>query len=302
MPIEQFAPELERILSLDQEVEILGAGYGSQSNPAEGPIWWKEAGYLIFSDIGNDRRLKWSPAEGVTVVKELNGKANGLTRDPQGRLVACESGMRRITRQETSGKITVVADKYEGKRLNFPNDVIVKSDGSVYFTDPWTVPWEPNPAWDQPCRGVYRVSPDFKKIDRLVDDFTLPNGLAFSPDESVLYINDSIESHIRVFDVQSDGTLKNDRLFCELKGEGAGTPDGMKLDVEGNVYCTGPKGLWIMDSTGKHLGTVDFMQYAGHQQTTNCAWGGDDLKTLFVTTTDSLARIQCKIAGIPVPR
>ena len=295
MPIKQVSPELERIVSRDQEVEELGSGYGGES-AAEGPVWWKEGGYLLFSDIGNDRRMKWAPGEGATVFLEPNNRGNGLTRDPQGRLIACEMGTsRRVTRLEPDGSITVVANSYQGRRLNRPNDVVAKSDGSIYFTDPGG----PDPELELDFAGVYRVSPDLGSINMVVQDFVFPNGLTFSPDESVLYINDSRRMHIRAFDVQPNGmlALATDRVFCELKGEGVGIPDGMKVDVEGNMYCTGPGGIWIMDPSGKHLGTV-----LTGEQTTNIGWGGDDWKTLFYTTRHILGAIKLKIPGVPVPR
>ena len=301
MPIEQVSTELERIVSRDQEVEELGKGY----DVGEGPVWHKEGGYLLFSDVHQNRRMKWAPGEGISVFREPTDNANGLTWDPQRRLIACASSTRSVTRLEADGSITVVADRYQGKRLNRPNDVVVKSDGSIYFTDPGAL--ESDMELD--FSGVFRVSPDLTTITLLVSDFILPNGLAFSPDESILYINDSTGvmtrrddlfhsiGHIRVFDVQADGALANGRVFCELRGERSGIPDGMKVDIEGNVYCTGPGGMWVMDSGGKHLGTI----LTGAEQTTNCAWGGEDWKTLFITTMDTVARIQLKIPGVPVP-
>ncbi len=301
MPIEQLSPELERIASLDQEVEVLGRGFVG----GEGPLWWKEGGYLLFNEVRGNRRMKWSPEEGVTVFHEPTNNANGLTRDPQGRLIMCEGGARRVTRMEPDGSITVVANNYHGRRLNRPNDVVVKSDGSIYFTDPGA----PAPGMDLDFAGVYRVSPDLGTSNLLVRDFVLPNGLAFSPDERTLYINDSqgvlvrddifrSVGHIRAFDVRANGMLANGRVLCELRGEQSGIPDGMKVDVEGNVYCTGTGGIWIMDSSGKHLGTI----LTGVEHTTNLAWGGEDWKTLFITTPEILTRIQLKIPGIPVPR
>jgi len=239
VPIEQVSPELERIVSLDQEVEELGSGY----IVGEGPLWWQEGGYLLFSEVRGNRRRKWAPGEGVTVLQEPTNNANGLTRDPQGRLIMCEGGARRVTRMEPDGSVTVVAHSYHGRRLNRPNDVVVKSDGSIYFTDPGG----PSPELDLDFSGVYRVTPDLGSINLLVRDFVLPNGLAFSPDERILYINDSqgvtvrdddifrSVGHIKAFDVRSNGMLANGRVFCELRGERTGIPDGMKVDVEGHV-------------------------------------------------------------------
>ena len=294
MPIEQAAPTLERIVSQNQEVEWLGSGYGGGA-VAEGPVWWQEGGYLLFSDIGNNQRLKWAPGEGVSVFHEPTNNANGLTRDNRGRLIACEHGTRRVTRLEPDGSITVVAGSYQGTRLNRPNDVVVKSDGSIYFTDPGA----PDPALDLDYAGVYLVSPDLGTLTLLVRDFVTPNGLAFSPDEGILYINDSRRGHIRSFEVQPNGTLAlaTDRFFCDLSGERPGIPDGMKVDVEGNVYCGGSGGIWVLDATGNHLGTI----VHGAPATTNMAWGDEDWKTLYFTTRDSLGKIQFKIPGLPVP-
>lgn len=290
MPIEQVSPKLERIVSRDQEMEELGRGYQC----AEGPLWYPDGRYLLFSDILNSRRMKWTPSEGVTLFQEHTNEANGLTRDRQGRLIACESAMRSVTRLEPDGSITVVANRYHGGRLNRPNDVVVKSDGGIYFTDPGA----PQPGLDLDFAGVYLVSPDLGTITLLARDFLLPNGLAFSPDESIMYIDDSHRRHIRAFNVQPNGALDlaTDRVFCDLKGDRPGVADGMKVDVEGNVYCTGPGGVWVIDPSGNHLGTL----LTGAEQTTNCAWGGGDLKTLYITTFTTLARIQLKIPSIPV--
>ena len=298
MPIEQNAPELERIVSFGENIEKLGKGYGGDQGPAEGPLWWKEGSYLLFSDIHNNRRMKWAQGQGVTLFQEPTNRANGLTRDLQGRLLAAEHDSRRVTRQEPDGSITVVANSFKGQRLNRPNDVIVKSDGAIYFTDPWTSPL-PREQWDLTFSGVYRVTPDLGTLTLLVGDFIVPNGLAFSPDESVLYINDTRRGHIRAFDMLPNGTLaiQSDRVFADLTGERPGVPDGMKVDLEGNVYCGGSGGVWILDSNGKHLGTIAH----GETATTNVAFGGDDWKTLFFTSRNTLGSVQCKIAGLPVP-
>ena len=300
MPIEQMSAELERIVALDQDAEVLGTGYAV----GEGPLWWSEDQCLLFSEVRGDRRWKWSAGEGVSLVQEPTNNANGLTRDPQGRLVMCEGGARRVTRVEHDGSLTVIASSYHGLPLNRPNDVVVKSDGSIYFTDPGG----PAPDTDLDFAGVYRVSADLSTINLLVRDYVLPNGLAFSPDESILYINDSLGLHVNndmfrsigyidAFDVRPNGMLANRRVFCELRGDGTGIPDGMKVDVEGNVYCTGPGGVWIMDASGKHLGTI----LTEVEHTTNVAWGGEDWTTLYITTFETLARIELKIPGLPIP-
>ena len=298
MPIEQLSPDLERIISGNEEIMELGNGYGGEEGPAEGPLWWQEEGYLLFSDIHNNRRMKWVQGQGVSIFQDSTNRANGLTRDLQGRLLACEHESRRVTRLEADGSITVLANSFQGRQLNRPNDVVVKSDGSIYFTDPWTHR-RPTEQWELDFSGVYRLSPDLGTLTLLIKDFVVPNGLAFTPDESVLYVNDSRRGHIRAFDLQPDGSLAraSDRVFCDLRGDRPGVPDGMKVDVEGNVYCGGSGGLWILDPSGKPLGIIAH----GASATTNLAFGGPDWKTLFFTTRNSLGSVQTKIAGLPVP-
>jgi gluconolactonase len=296
--IEQLAPELEKIISPSEPIQDLADGFGGPLGPAEGPVWWKEGGYLLFSDIHNNKRMKYEPGKGVSLVLEPTNRANGLTRDLQGRLLACEHDSRRVTRQETDGSITVVANSFQGRQLNRPNDVVVKSDGSIYFTDPWTNP-NPPQQWDLTVAGVYRITPDLGTMTLLVDNFVLPNGLAFAPDEKVLYINDSRRGHIRAFDLLPNGTLakQTDQVFVDLRGDESGVPDGMKVDVEGNVYCGGAGGIWVMDAKGKKLGRI----LHGAPATTNIAFGGDDWQTLYFTSRNHLGSVKVKIPGIPVP-
>ena len=298
MPIEQFAPELSNIMATSQDIPYLTDGYGGDNGPAEGPVWWSDGGYLLFSDIHNNRRMRYTPGQGATLELEPTNRANGLTRDLQGRLIACEHDSRRVSRTEPDGSITVVASSFQGRPLNRPNDVVVKSDGCIYFTDPWTHP-NPPQQWDLNYSGVFRVTPDLGSITLLVGDFIIPNGLAFSPDESVLYINDSRRNHIRAFDVNPNGSLalQSDHVFVELTGEEPGVADGMKVDVEGNVYCGGSGGLYVMDSSGRKLGRV----VHGAAATTNLCFGGDDWKTLYFTSWSHLGSVRTEIAGIPVP-
>jgi gluconolactonase len=295
--IEQLDPALDKIISVTEPIQELGTGYGGEQGPAEGPLWWKESGYLLFSDIHNDKRMKYTPGQGVTLFKDKVNRANGLTRDLQGRLIACEHDSRRVTRQELDGSITVVANNFQGRRLNRPNDVIVKSDGCIYFTDPNhnIVP----EMWDLQYPGVYRVTPDLGTMSLVTDTFVAPNGLAFSPDEKLMYINDTRRGHIRVFEMLPNGLLgkQTDRVFADLRGPEPGVPDGMKVDIAGNVFCGGAGGVWILDSSGKKLGRI----VHGQPATTNIGFGGDDWKTLFITTRSSLLSVNVKIAGLPVP-
>jgi gluconolactonase len=296
--IDRWAPELDRIISTSKPIQELADGFGGAHGPAEGPLWWHESGYLLFSDIHNNKRMKYVPGGGVSLHQEPTNRANGLTRDMQGRLIACEHDSRRVTRQEHDGSITVVANSFQGRQLNRPNDVVVKSDGCIYFTDPWTSPMAPE-QWDLTFSGVYRVTPDLGMMSLLIGDFVVPNGLAFSPDESVLYINDSRRGHIRAFDLMPNGMLakQTDRVFADLRGDEPGVPDGMKVDVEGNVYCGGSGGLWILDPHGKKLGRIAH----GASATTNLAFGGADWKTLYFTSRNHLGAVNVKIAGLPVP-
>ena len=295
MPIERYSDGLDAIVSVDEQILELANGFGGDAGPAEGPLWWEETGELLFSDIGNNRLLKWVPGQGISLVKEPTNFANGLTRDCQGRLLACEHGTRRVVREEVDGTSTVVANNYRGRRLNRPNDVVVKSDGNIYFTDPGF----PTPGLDLDFNGVYQVTPDLGTITLISWDFSRPNGLAFSPDESVLYVNDTRRRHIRAFDLEPNGMplIATDRIFCDLGGARPGNPDGMKVDAYGNVYCGGSGGLWVIDPNGKHLGTI----VHGADGTTNMAWGGSDCSTLYFTTRHTLGSVDLKIKGIPVP-
>jgi gluconolactonase len=257
----------------------------------EGPVWLPE-GYLIFSDIPGDTiySLKDGKAE---VFRRPSGNSNGLTLDLEGRLIACEHGNRRVSLTQTDGKVSALATHYEGKRLNSPNDVAVKSDGAVYFTDPPYGVREQDRELD--FQGVYRIGTD-GKLTLLARDFVKPNGLAFSPDEKVLYVDDTDKQWVRAFDVKEDGTLASGRVFARLEGPGQGRPDGMKVDVKGNVYVTGPGGVWVFDPEGKHLETITTPEVAA-----NVAFGGDDDRTLYITATHSVYSIRVKHAGAAVP-
>jgi gluconolactonase len=299
--VEILSDAMKRIVTSQEEAEELGTGYGGPHGPAEGPVWFKEGGYLLFSDIHASRRYRWSPADGVTLDQDGTDNANGMTRDRMGRLVMCHHFSRRVDRIEPDGSVTVIANHYHGRKLNRPNDVVVKSDGAIYFTDPPPRPplTPPDHTAEQDLAGVYRVSPDLGEINLVVRDFANPNGICFSPDESILYINDSNRrvSNIRAYDVEANGMLDlgSERVFATLKGELPGVPDGMKVDMEGNLYCTGPGGIWVLDPEGQHVGTI-------LHRAVNMAWGDDDWSTLYFTGPGSLHRIRLGIPGVPVPR
>lgn len=256
----------------------------------EGPIW-RPDGSLLFSDIPANRIYRWTPDGGADVWREPTGNSNGLTLDRQDRLIACEHTGRRVSRTETDGTVVALADQYESGRLNSPNDVVVKSDGTVYFTDP---PYGIQPEErEQPCNGVYRILPN-GALELLIDDFDRPNGLAFSPDESILYIDDSPRRHVRAFDVRSDGTLTNSRVFADMGHPQPGSPDGMKIDEAGNLYVTGATGVWVFESDGTHLGVI-----VTPERPANCAWGDDDRTSLYITARTSLYRVRVKVPGLP---
>ena len=294
MSLDVRSAKLLDLVDSGAQVEQIGTGCVF----TEGPIWDAEGDFLVFSDIPDNQMKKWTPDSGITTFRQPSGKSNGLTYDKQKRLIACEHANRRVSRTESDGTVTTIASHYEEKKLNSPNDVVVKSDGSIYFTDPpygLTAMYGEEGGQELDFQGVYRLSEDGQELTLLVDDFDRPNGLCFSPDESVLYVDDTARMHVRAFDVQSDGTLANGRIFAEEEGEN-GVPDGMKVDQQGNVYLTGPGGIWVFDPVGTHLGVIQVPEV-----TANLGWGEDDWKTLFITATTSIYRIQLKVSGIPVP-
>ncbi len=284
--------EFERIVPAGSHVERLGTGFQF----TEGPVWNARGGYLLFSDIPGDRITKWTPKDGLSSFRAPSGKSNGLTLDGSGRLIACEHANRRVSRTEEDGSVITIASHFDGKKLNSPNDVVVKSDGSVYFTDP---PYGLNPTFgtferpELPFYGVYRLSPDQSDLSLLIVD-SVPNGLAFSPDESLLYVADTEKNHVRVFDVDESGNTRNGRLFAEIPGEPL-APDGMKVDSEGHVYVTGRGGVWVLNPAGGRLGVIHVPELPA-----NLCWGEGDWKTLFITARSSVYRIRLNIAGVPV--
>jgi gluconolactonase len=288
--LEDFSPLFRRLVPM---LDRVASGFGF----TEGPVWRGDE--LLFSDIPNSRTIRYrSLPEGpeVTTFRHPTGKANGMTLDRQGNLVACEGGARRVSRVDQQGRAQLVVDAYQGKRLNSPNDVVVRSDGSIYFTDP---PYElPNhtEGKELPFNGVFCLKPD-GTLMLVVDDFELPNGLAFSPDEKTLYVDDSARFHIRSFDVAADGALTGGAVWAEMDNpnDEPGVPDGMKVDSEGHVFCTGPGGVWVFETSGRLLGRITMPEV-----TANVAWAGDDWRTLYLTASTSLYRLQVSVPGIPV--
>jgi gluconolactonase len=261
----------------------------------EGPAWHPHGGYLVFSDIVGDCLYRWSRAEGVTVFRKPSHMANGNTFDRQGRLLTCEHATSRVTCTYPDGRIEVLASHYNDKELNSPNDIVVRSDRSIYFTDPNS---GRGPRFgiareqELPFQGVYRLGPDNDRLTLLMDDFSKPNGLCFSPDEKLLFVNDTDRRHIRVFDVQPDGTVTGGRVWAILTRDGEGVADGMKVDAEGNLYCCGPGGIHLFDCDANYLGVIQMPEH-----TTNLAWGDGDLRSLYITALAGLYRIRTVIPG-----
>jgi len=270
---------------------------------AEGPVWFGDGNFLVWSDIPNNRMLRWVPDAGVSVFRADSNFANGNTRDRQGRLVSAEHGGRRVTRTEADGAITVIADSYQGKRLNSPNDVVVQSDGSIWFTDPTygiMSDYEGHKAEpEQDGCHVYRVDPS-GQIAVVADDFVKPNGLAFSPDERQLYIADSGFSHdpdgphhIRRFDVGTDGTLTDTGVFVEVS---PGVPDGFRFDCDGNLWSSAQDGVHCYAPDGTLLGKIKLPQMAA-----NLCFGGPKRNRLFITSTHALYSVFVGTNGAQVP-
>lgn len=283
---------LHTILAKNAVVEKLVGGFIF----TEGPVYEAATDTVVFSDIPTDTLYRYSVATGaVSPFRHPSGQANGNTRDHSGRLITCEHENRRVSRTEADGMVVTLAYAFANKRLNSPNDIVVKSDGTLYFTDPpYGLPSE-TVGKEQEHNGVYRID-RAGKLTLLVDDFVRPNGLAFSPDEKTLYIDDSREQHIRAFAVADDGTLSNGRLFAEMRDPAKkGNADGMKVDHKGTVFCTGAGGVWVFSPDGRHRGTIEAPEVPA-----NICFGDTDGKSLYITAHTGLYRIRLQAAG-PIP-
>jgi gluconolactonase len=283
-----MADDLSAVLDTS-EAERLATGFVF----TEGPLWHPD-GFYYFVDVRKSMFYRLTPGGKPEVLRENTGEGNGTTFDLQGRLIMCEGGNRRVTRTGADGKIEVLCDRYEGKRLNRPNDVVCRSDGSIYFTDPGLR--VPLAERELPYAAIYRVDPS--GAVSMLADFEYPNGLAFSPDERTLYVaNTRWAQYIHALEIGADGAMVRRRIFADMSSdETDGVPDGMKVDVQGRVYCTGPGGTWVFAPDGTRLGIIRTPEVPA-----NLAFGGPDLRTLFFTARTSVYSLRVKVPGQPHP-
>jgi gluconolactonase len=278
------SPQFWKIVSKDAKLEVVSTGFGF----TEGPVW-DPAGFLYVSDEEQNKIFRVYPNGRTQEVIAL-GDPDGNTYDLKRELLDCASVLRAIIRVEPGGHYVILADRYEGKRFNSPNDIVTGPDGAIYFTDP-TLDLVAGEKQEIPFQGVYRLD-DSGKVRLLTKDLTQPNGLAFSPDGKKFYVDDSEQRNIRVYDFRADGTVSNGRIFGSEVGSGKGVPDGMKLDDKGNLYVSGPEGIWVWDAEGHHLGTIVMPE-----QPANLAWGDADYGTLYITATKSVYKLRTKAHG-----
>lgn len=292
--IESRHPDFTTIIDTSSDLQQLATGFDF----TEGPVWHAEYGSILFSDIMGNSLYSWHPDHGITQRRRNSYMANGNAYDRAGRLLTCEHATSRLSCTDLStGTYEVLATHYDGTQLNSPNDVIVHSNGDIYFTDPlsgrsdgYGVPREP----DLPFRGVYRFRPSSQELTLLVDDFNLPNGLCLSRDETQLFVNDTREQHIRIFDITEDG-VTNGRLWANTVGDLEGVPDGMKIDSRDNIYTTGPGGIQVFNSAAECLGVIIMPE-----KTANFCFGDADLCSLYITASTSLYRLRVYIPGHPL--
>ncbi|GAA6209156.1 SMP-30/gluconolactonase/LRE family protein [Cognatishimia sp. WU-CL00825] len=295
MTIEMRDPAMADILDPKAKLETVASNFLF----LEGPIWHPTESHLTFSDIPGNEMFRLNKDGSVSSFRKPSNMGNGNTYDAQGRMLTCQHATSSLTRTEQDGSIVTLATHYNGKELNSPNDVVVRNDGMIYFTDPTYGRLDYfglERDLEMGAQGVYCVSPDGKQLTQLADDFAQPNGLCFSLDHQTLYVNDTEHKHIRKFSIAKDGTVSGGDVWVDVTtGEGEGHPDGMKIDSLGNVYCTGPGGVHVITPQGKTLGVIRMKEF-----TANFAWGGDDLKDLYFTSSTSLYRIKVKTPGLPL--
>jgi len=280
-----------QVVGDDSQLEQVATGFMF----TEGAMWNGKAGELTFSDMPGDVVRKWSAENGVTVFRQPSNNANGHYYDLEGRLVSCEHATSRVIREEHDESITVLATHYDGRELNSPNDVIVRSDGAIYFSDPTYGRMDVFGLLreqDLDFQGVYRIDPGSGDLTLLAADFLRPNGLTFSLDEKQLFVNDTDRGHVRVFDVAGDGSITGGEVWAVPEGPGEGGCDGMKVDSEGNLYTTGPGGIFVYAPDATCLGVIQVPEVAA-----NFTWGDGDLKTLYITASTSLYRTRVNVPG-----
>lgn len=287
-------PRLSRILNLDVPVEAVLTGFQF----TEGPLWDPHTSELLFSDIPANRIYAWKPGGEPSVYREPSRKSNGLTWDSRGRLTACEHAGRRVSVTLEDGEASDLVTHYRGRRLNSPNDLVFHSGGTLYFSDPpygLSSPMGEDAEQEQPVNGLYLLRPGDREPVLAAADFDRPNGLCFSPDEHHLYVADTPRYEIRRFAVASGGELSGGEVWARFDSdEGAGRPDGMKMSAGGELFTTGPGGLWILSPAGEKLGRVLLPEKAA-----NCAWGDADFQTLYITASTSIYRLRTLTPGIP---
>lgn len=295
--VEVHDPGVLDLIDREPRVERLATGFRF----CEGPIWNPREQALYFSDMPGDVRRRWDADGGVVEVRNPSHKCNGMTYDGAGNLYVCEHATSALVMETPQGERRVLATHWQGRALNSPNDVVVRSDGVVFFTDP-TYGRMPVFGVERPAemgfQGVYRLTGD-GTLTCEADDFDQPNGLCFAPGERTLYVNDTTRAHIRAFDVAADGRLSGGRIFAAGIGTGdyaEGVVDGMKCDEHGNVYVTGPRGIWVLGADGRHLGVIRLPEIAG-----NLNWGGPDWRALYCTCSTSLYRVYTMVRGNPQP-
>ncbi len=300
---------LEGIVEPNQEAQQLATDFVF----TEGPLWHPD-GYWLFVDLRREPPVihRMSPAGGTPeILREPSGGTNGMTLDLQGRLLMCEGDDRRITRMEADGTINVVADRWDGKRFHRPNDIVCRSDGSIYITNPSGRVPEEEQEIEWPGT-LHRIATD-GTVDLLAHDIDFPNGIAFSPDETVLYVSNTRKlgerpdqywdgevkqnQYIQAYDVAADGSLSNSRMFGSMASAEDGVPDGMKVDAEGRVYCTASGGVWVFAPDGEHLGIIRVPEIPA-----NCAFGGPDFRTMLFTARTSVYSLRMTTPGAPLPR
>jgi len=292
--------ELRELVDADSAVESIGSGFIF----TEGPIWNAAGEFLLFSDMPGDVRRRWSEADGVSEVMRPANKCNGMVYDADGNLLVCEHVTSSLVREHPDGERETIASHFRRKELNSPNDVITRSDGTIYFSDPiyGRVPvFGVERDVELGFQGVYKLAAGGGDVELVVgeDEFDMPNGLCFSPDESLLYINDTPNARIRVYDVAAGGSLSNGRVFADGIGDGVienGVVDGMKCDERGNIWVSGPGGVWVFNPAGEHLGVIETPENIG-----NLGWGGAGWRTLFIAASTSVYRIETKVASARLP-